>query len=52
MIRFDRTPFYLEMARLEKQARLVTGVSDKIKMTVAEMLISLNRSYTEKDGDS
>lgn len=41
-IRFDRTPFYREMALLEKQARIITGISGKIKMTVAEMIVSQN----------
>lgn len=34
----DRTPFYREMARLEQAFRRRTGVTDRIKKTVAEIL--------------
>lgn len=37
---FDRTPFYKEMARLEGQLREVVGMKQKIKMTIAEMLLA------------
>lgn len=37
-IRFDRTPFYRQMALLEKDARLASGITGKLKMTIAEML--------------
>ena len=36
--KFDRTPFYREMAGLEKEFREAVGLSTKIKMTIAEML--------------
>lgn len=36
----DRTPFYREMARLEQQFRKITGSTQKIKKTVAEMLLA------------
>ena len=36
--RFDRTAIYLEMANLEKEFRQKTGVTNKIKLTVAEMI--------------
>ncbi len=36
--RFDRTPIYAEMADLEKNFRQKTGIVDKIKMTVPEMI--------------
>ena len=39
--KFDRTPFYLDMAGLEKELRQAVGMPIKIKMTVAEMI----RSY-------
>jgi len=39
-IKFDRTPFYVEMAKLEKGLREVAGFMQKFKMTVAQMLIS------------
>lgn len=35
---FDRTPLYRRMALLEKDARLATGITRKVKMTIAEML--------------
>lgn len=37
-IPFDRTPFYMEMARLEQNLRKVSGVTDRLKMTIAEMI--------------
>jgi Fe-S-cluster containining protein len=37
---FDRTPFYIEMAELEKELRQEVGVRHKIKLTVAQMLTS------------
>ncbi|MDX9785653.1 MAG: hypothetical protein RBT11_02665 [Desulfobacterales bacterium] len=46
--RFDRTPFYREMAILEQEARLITGMTHKIKMTVADMLMAQHR-ITRKD---
>jgi Fe-S-cluster containining protein len=36
--KFDRTPFYREMAGLEKEFRKTVGVQTKIRMTIAEML--------------
>jgi len=42
--KFDRTPFYLDMAGLEKELRQVLGMPIKIKMTVAEMI----RSYSHQ----
>jgi len=40
---FDRTPFYKEMARVEMSFRQSTGKNDKIKETVAQMLLSKRR---------
>jgi Fe-S-cluster containining protein len=37
---FDRTPFYRKMAVLESQLRQASGVSGKIRMTLAEMIIN------------
>ena len=37
--RFDRTPFYMEMASLEKELKQAAGITTKVKMTVADMLI-------------
>lgn len=39
-IRFDRTPFYKRMAMLEKELREKSGITRKIKMTIAEMIVS------------
>jgi len=36
---FDRTPFYKQMARVEMQFRQKTGKTEKIKATVAQMLL-------------
>lgn len=36
---FDRTPFYIKIAELEKKLRKQAGFEKKIKMTVAQMLI-------------
>lgn len=38
--RFDRTDFYYQMAQLESELRQATGLKGKIKMTVAEMILS------------
>lgn len=39
-IAFDRTPFYIEMAQLEKKLQQAVGMTQKIKMTVAQMLVA------------
>jgi Fe-S-cluster containining protein len=39
-ITFDRTPFYAKMANLEKDLRRTIGFFQKVKMTVAEMIVS------------
>jgi len=36
--KFDRTPFYIEMAELEKELKQAFGMTQKIKKTVAQML--------------
>ncbi len=38
--KFDRTPFYMEMARLEAELKQTLAVTQKLKMTVAQMLSS------------
>ena len=38
--KFDRTPFYVQMAALEKEVRQAAGMTQKIKMTVAQMIAS------------
>jgi Fe-S-cluster containining protein len=48
-IRFDRTPFYRQMAMLENQMRSQSGYSGKIKLTVAQMLTTAIESIHEID---
>jgi len=38
--RFDRTPFYVKMANLENDLKKELGITHKIKMTVAEMIVN------------
>lgn len=38
--KFDRTPFYVGMAQLEKQLQQALDISDKPRVTVAEMIVS------------
>ena len=38
--KFDRTPFYMQMAALEKEMKQAVGVTQKIKMTVAQMIVT------------
>ena len=38
--KFDRTPFYMQMAALEKEMKEAVGVTQKIKMTVAQMIVT------------
>ena len=37
-LEFDRTPFYIKMAELEKELKQAVGMTQKIKMTVAQMV--------------
>jgi Fe-S-cluster containining protein len=48
-IPFDRTPFYRQMAMLEKELRLATGYTDKIKLSIAQMLATIRESTDEID---
>jgi hypothetical protein len=41
--KFDRTPFYIEMVKLENEFKQTTGLDGRIKMTVAEMIVSLSQ---------
>jgi hypothetical protein len=44
-LKFDRTPFYFDMAKLENELKQAVGLSGRIKMTIAEMIVSrLQRS--------
>lgn len=40
-IKFDRTPFYAEMAALERELKKALNISERIKMTIAQMLTTL-----------
>lgn len=42
--KFDRTPFYIEMAELEKELKQAVGRPQKIKMTVAQMIQTYGNS--------
>ncbi len=48
-IRFDRTPFYRQMAMLENQVRAQIGYTAKIRLTVAQMLTMITESGYEID---
>ncbi len=48
-IRFDRTPFYRQMAMLEKELRRKTEYADKIKLTIAQMLVTITEKTYEID---
>ena len=37
--KFDRTPFYFAMAKVEGEFKQAVGLSDRIKMTIAEMIV-------------
>jgi hypothetical protein len=47
-IKFDRTPFYIEMAKLESRLREALDFAQKFKMTVAQMLIKTYRIEADK----
>jgi hypothetical protein len=40
--KFDRTPFYIEMAQLENELQRAAGLGGRIKMTIAEMIVEKN----------
>jgi Fe-S-cluster containining protein len=46
---FDRTPFYRRMALLEKALRANLAVTDKIKLTIAQMMAAITESHDEND---
>lgn len=39
-IPFDRTPFYRQMSSLEQEFRQSAGITGKIKMTIAQMIVA------------
>jgi len=42
-IKIDRTPFYQEMAQLEREFREMMGITERFKRTVAEMILYEHR---------
>lgn len=48
-IRFDRTPFYRQMATLEQALRKEIGYYPKIKLTIAQMLVTIKDNAYEID---
>jgi len=42
--KFDRTPFYFEMAGLENEFKQAIGLAGRIKLTIAEMIVSIEQS--------
>ncbi len=41
---FDRTPLYMEMAALEKWFKSESGFNQKVKMTIAEMIMTYHET--------
>ena len=41
--KFDRTPIYVALANLENEFKQTVGIEGKIKMTVAEMILSITQ---------
>jgi len=39
---FDRTPFYLRLAELEKEFKRKAGISERVKMTIVRMITSFD----------
>ena len=46
--KYDRTPFYMKMAGLEKEFKQALGVDGRIKMTIAEMILSLAQNSEDR----
>lgn len=49
-IAFDRTEFYWALSSLEQEARKAFGVSQKIKMTIPQMLEGMLHTQPQKEG--
>ena len=41
--KFDRTPFYVAMAKLENEFKQTMGLDGRIRMTIAEMILRIAR---------
>ena len=46
--KFDRTPFYSQMARIEAGLRQASGITHKFKKTVAQMIVAFNESSSDQ----
>ena len=47
-VAFDRTPFYVAMAKLENEFKQAAGLEGRIKMTVAEMILSIAKNSEDR----
>jgi Fe-S-cluster containining protein len=45
--KFDRTPFYFEMAKLENEFKQTAGLTARIKSTIAEMILEFGSRNAE-----
>jgi Fe-S-cluster containining protein len=43
-LKFDRTPFYFNMAGLENEFKQAVGLTDRIRLTIAEMILRIEHS--------
>ena len=46
--KFDRTPFYMKMAKLENEFKQAAGFEGRIKMTVAEMIVRIAQKTDDR----
>jgi hypothetical protein len=46
-VKFDRTPFYVAMATLENEFKQAAGLGGRIKMTVAEMMLTMVKKHKD-----
>ena len=46
---FDRTPFYVRMAGLEKEFKAHAGKDSRLRLSIAEMLVEAESQLTKKD---
>jgi Fe-S-cluster containining protein len=47
-LKFDRTPFYRQVAMLEQEAKQTLGFAGKIRMTVAEMVLEAAKGIAQR----
>ena len=51
-LKFDRTPFYFEMAKLESELKQAVDLSGRIKMTIAEMIAGIEHRARGQRGEN